>query len=73
MEYTYPNVKLTVIQMIRVGMHVGHTINSSIFLAYWMFGGERYSLFIIDLIKSKLLLRYILRYVIKMIYKLMPF
>jgi len=59
--------------MIRVGMHVGHTISSSIFLAYWMFGGERYSLFIIDLIKSKLLLRYILRYVIKMIYKLMPF
>jgi len=73
MENLYPHVKLTIIQMVRVGMHVGHTIRSSIFLAYWMFGGERYSMFIIDLIKSKLLLRRVIEYVIKTVYQLMPF
>jgi ribosomal protein S2 len=38
-----------------------------------MFGGERYSIFIIDLIKAKLLLRFTIKNIIHKIHKLMPF
>ena len=73
MENSYPNVRLTIGQMIRVGMHVGHSVGTSIFLSYWMFSGERHSIFLIDLIKSKLILKYTIQYVIEKIYKLKPF
>lgn len=53
----YLSVKLTFIQMYNIGIHLGHTLELSKFLSYWVYGGWRYNLFIINLVKTRVILR----------------
>ena len=50
-------IKLTYVQMYRLGVHLGHTLNLSKFLSYWVYGGWRSNLFIINLVKTRVILK----------------
>jgi len=43
--------------MYKLGIHLGHTLNISKFLAYWVYGGWRSNLFIINLVKTRVILK----------------
>jgi len=50
-------IKLTYVQMYRIGVHLGHTLQLSKFLSYWVYGGWRSNLFIINLVKTRVILK----------------
>jgi len=51
------NIKLTFVQMYNLGIHLGHTLELSKFLSYWVYGGWRSNLFIINLVKTRVILK----------------
>jgi len=51
------NIRLTFIQMYNLGIHLGHTLELSKFLSYWVYGGWRSNLFIINLVKTRVILK----------------
>jgi len=51
------NIRLTFVQMYNLGIHIGHTLELSKFLSYWVYGGWRSNLFIINLVKTRVLLK----------------
>lgn len=53
----YLSVKLTFVQMYNIGVHLGHTLELSKFLSYWVYGGWRHNLFIINLVKTRVILK----------------
>jgi len=53
----YLSVKLTFVQMYNLGIHLGHTLELSKFLSYWVYGGWRHNLFIINLVKTRVILK----------------
>ena len=50
-------IKLTFVQMYNLGIHLGHTLELSKFLSYWVYGGWRSNLFIINLVKTRVILK----------------
>lgn len=50
-------IKLTFVQMYNLGIHLGHTLKLSKFLSYWVYGGWRNNLFIINLVKTRVILK----------------
>jgi len=50
-------IKLTFVQMYNLGIHLGHTLKLSKFLSYWVYGGWRSNLFIINLVKTRVILK----------------
>lgn len=50
-------IRLTYVQMYRLGVHLGHTLKLSKFLSYWVYGGWRANLFIINLVKTRVILK----------------
>jgi small subunit ribosomal protein S2 len=53
----YKLIGLTFLQMMNIGVHLGHTLKTSKFLSYWMFSSWRDKIFIIDLVKTFYILR----------------
>lgn len=43
--------------MYNLGIHLGHTLKLSKFLSYWVYGGWRSNLFIINLVKTRVILK----------------
>ncbi len=66
-------VRLTVQQMIFLGIHIGHHKKNSIFLSSWLFYGWRNNFFIINLIKTFLVSRLALNVIKKLIRYIRPF
>ena len=56
----YLSIKLTFVQMYNLGIHLGHSFHVSKFLSFWIYGGWRSSLFIINLVKTRILLKNII-------------
>jgi ribosomal protein S2 len=66
-------IRLTLKQLIYVGIHLGHLKRNSRFLSSWLFFGWRHNIFIIDLVKTLLLAKMSLLAVKKVIRYGRPF
>lgn len=66
-------IKLTIKQLVYVGIQIGHLKKNNQFLAAWLFYGWRYNIFIINLIKTLFLLKMALKMVRKVIKLNRPF
>ena len=70
--FNYLKVKLTFVQMYNIGIHLGHTLMVSKFLSYWIYGGWRGDLFIINLIKTRLFLKSAIECIDSVVYHRRP-
>jgi len=66
-------IKLTLRQMIFMGIQLGHLKKNNLFLASWFFYGWRFNIFIINLIKTLFLTRFGLKIVRKVVTFNRPF
>lgn len=72
MNVIYITIKLTLAQMVNLGIHIGHSLLLSKFLSYWMFGGWRSNIFIINILKSVFLFKMIIQSIYFIIFNRKP-
>jgi ribosomal protein S2 len=69
----YIKTKLTFLQMMHIGMHIGHTLKTSKFLTFWIYASWRNDIFIINLVRTNYVLRMCLDSVFQNAYRMGTF
>lgn len=69
----HAKTKLTLVQMMNLGMHIGHSLLVSKFLSYWIYGGWRGEIFIINLVRTRIMFKVAIESIYRTIYHYKPF
>jgi len=73
MNLLHAKTKLTLMQMVNLGMHIGHSLLISKFLSYWIYGGWRGEIFVINLVRTRIMFKVAIEAIYRTIYHKKPF